>query len=138
MGCCAMLTSHLKFLLAPPHFIVKGHHKFLSDVIDICHCHLQVPNFILWYLTSPDRIKASKEGISSIWHSWCNCWRSSEFYQDCYSIWWPGFWGEEVCWVILHVMHLILCKSYVLRSVTASVPRNSSMNCMHKMHKMNS
>jgi len=42
-----MLTSHLKFLLAPPHFIVKGHHKFLSDVIDICHCHLQVPNFIL-------------------------------------------------------------------------------------------
>jgi hypothetical protein len=45
--------------------------------------------------------------------------------------------------MILHVMHfywlhLILCNSYVLRSVTASVPRNSSMNCMHKLHKMNS
>jgi hypothetical protein len=117
--------------------------QFLSDAIDIFYCHFQVLNFILWYLTSPDFIKASKEGTGSIWHSWCNCWRSSEFYQDCYSIWWPGHWGEEVCLVILHVvhfcwLHLILCKSYVLRSVTASFPRNSSMNCMQKLHKMNS
>jgi hypothetical protein len=92
-----MLTSHFEFLLAPPHFIVKRHRKFLSGVIDIFHCHFQVLNFILWYLTSPDLIKASKEGIGSIWHSWCNCWRSSEFYQDCYGIWWPGLWGGEVC-----------------------------------------
>jgi len=138
-----MLTGHLEFLPAPAHFAVKRHRKFLSDVIDIFHCHFQVLNFIFWYLTSPDLIKASKEGTGSLWHSWCNCWRSSEFYQDCYSIWWPGQWGEEVCLVILHVMHfywlhLILCNSYVLRSVTASVPRNISMNCMHKLHKMNS
>lgn len=138
-----MLTSNLEFLLAPPHFIVKRHYKFLPDVIDIYYCHFQVLNFILWYWISPALIKASKAGVGSIWHSWCNCWGSSEFYQDCYSIWWPGLWGKEVCLVILHVMHFyrlhwILCKSYILRSVTASVPRHSSVHFMHKLHKMNS
>jgi hypothetical protein len=40
--------------------------------------------------------------------------------------------------IYFYRLHLILHKSFVLRSVLASVPRHSSMPYKHKLHKMNS